>query len=149
MTTDLRRYRRRLPHWRVAGGIYFVTWRIARDAPDLDAAERDFILTSLRHFDGVRFTLHAVVVMNDHVHALVEPRDGFALERIVQTWKSYTARQLPSRVGRLWQPEYWDHIVRDQREFDEYLDYILTNPARRWPGVDGYPWVWLCPPEPA
>jgi len=133
------------------GAIYFVTWRLERGVPDLDAADRDLVLSALRHFDSTRCTLFACVVMNDHVHVLLQPRPEVALEDLVRSWKSFTVNRMQKRGrgGRIWQPEYWDHIIRDQREFDEYLDYILTNPARRWPGVDGYPWVWLCPPEPA
>ncbi len=141
--SELRTYRRRLPHWRVDGSVYFVTWRVAAGVPYLDGAERDLVLTSLLHFNGVRYLLYAAVVMNDHVHALVEPLDSFDLEEILRSWKSFTSRQFRNRTGRVWQPEYFDRLIRNEHEFAEKLRYIATNPFTRWPGIESYPWVWV------
>ena len=144
---DLEIYRRRLPHWRVDGATYFVTWRLDASVPDLHAAERGQILSALLHFNGIRYELYAAVVMNDHVHALVEPAPRFPLEDIVHSWKSFTAHQFrkSGRTGRIWQPEYWDRAIRNELELDEKLAYIASNPFQRWPGIDGYPWIWIAP----
>jgi putative transposase len=147
MDDDCGGYTRRLPHWRAAGAVYFVTWCVDRGVPDLDGAERDQVLSSLCHFAGVRYDLYAAVVMNDHVHALVRPRPGFALERIIHSWKSYTARHFQHRKGRVWQPEHWDRIIRTEREFEEVLQYIANNPFTRWPGIESYPWIRLSDSE--
>ena len=143
MDDDCAGYTRRLPHWRAEGAVYFVTWCMDRGVPDLDGAERDQVLRSLRHFAGVRYDLYAAVVMNDHVHVLVRPRPGFALERIVHAWKSYTSRRFQHRKGGVWQPEHWDRIIRTDRELEEMLQYIANNPFTRWPEIDSYPWIWL------
>ncbi len=29
-----------------------------------------------------------------------------------------------------WQARYWDHIIRDQRDYDKISQYIVNNPAR-------------------
>lgn len=146
--TDLRIDRRRLPHWRLDDATYFVTWRLARGVGDLDGVERDLVLAAVRH--RVRYTLLACVVMNDHVHALVQPMKPMALEDVVRSWKSFTANRLQKggRAGRVWQPEYFDHIVRNERELEAYATYIATNPFRRWPGIDAYPWLWIAEPAP-
>jgi len=143
--SELRIYRRRLPHWRADGAIYFVTWCVNRGLPDLEGVERDLVLSTLLHFNGSRYKLYAAVVMNDHVHALVEPIGINGLEVIIRSWKSFTARQFAHRTGRVWQPEYWDRLVRDEREFEEKLRYIATNPFTRWPGIESYPWIWIEP----
>ena len=67
-------YRRRLPHWRLKGAAYFVTWRRNRSQLDLTPAERSTIVAALRYSDGERYNLDGYVVMNDHVHVLVSPR---------------------------------------------------------------------------
>jgi REP element-mobilizing transposase RayT len=85
--------------------------------------------------------------MDDHVHVMVRPFAAFALERIVPSWKSFSAHVLRQR-GRgshVWAREYYDRIIRNRADFDEKLGYICTNPQRRWPGVVGYPWVWHDP----
>ncbi len=86
--------------------------------------------------------------MNDHVHALVAPIGGRALEQLVHGWKSFSTYQLQrtfGRVGRVWQNEYFDRIVRDDAEFFEKGTYILQNPWKRWPELQDYPWVFIRP----
>ncbi len=139
-------YRRRLPHWRMSGSVYFITWRLYRDQPELNPQERDVIASVLKHFDKQRYDLFAFVVMLDHVHVLVELRDDFLLHQIVHTWKSYSAYKLQRdfcRRNRIWQDEYFDRIVRDQAEFIEKAQYILNNPLKIMPEIHDYKWVWI------
>jgi REP element-mobilizing transposase RayT len=107
MPDRLHIYRRYLPHWRLDGAVYFITWRLERDQPALTVIERDQLVEILRRFDGSRYDLFAYVVMDDHVHALVEPYAAFPLERLVHSWKSYSTwlLQRGSRPGRIWQRE--------------------------------------------
>lgn len=137
-------YRRKLPHWRQDQVTYFVTWRLARGQQELDSDERDWVLTAMRRFEGERYELPAYVVMDDHVHALLTPFAGYELEKIMHSWKSFTARQMQrggKRFGRVWQDEYFDRIVRDDSEFQQKLDYIIRNPWKRWPDIQNYVWV--------
>ena len=141
-----RLYRRNLPHLRLEGATYFVTWRLRQDQPDLTPDERSAIAAALRHHDGDRYRLAGYVVMNDHVHIVVGPAKGNRLETIVQNWKSYTAHRLRRdrpRPNRLWMHEYFDRVLRSEMELAEKLEYICDNPWRRWPELDDYPWVWL------
>jgi REP-associated tyrosine transposase len=138
-------YRRRLPHWRNDEVIYLVTWRLAKGQPELDSAERNLVAQALKHFDGQRYRLAAYVVMNDHVHALVMPLGTHRLKGILHSWKSFTAHQMrrdPRRAGHVWQDEYFDRIIRDDKEFLQKLRYIVNNPSKRWPDLEAYPWVW-------
>lgn len=137
-------YRRRLPHWRMEGATYFITWRLDEKQSKLTPDERSLVQAALRHFDGERYELLAYVVMDDHVHALINPLGGHRLQDIVHSWKSFTARVLQrtsGRQGRVWQDEYFDRIVRDEAEYIEKATYILNNPWKRWPGIADYPWV--------
>ncbi len=139
-------YRRRLPHWRKHGATYFVTWCMHPFQADLEAQERELVVQSLRHFDDLRYELSAYVVMNDHVHTLVTPREAHPLETIIHGWKSYTAyqmRRVHQRHGRIWQDEYFDRLIRDEHELLRTVGYILNNARRRWPDWKDYPWVGL------
>jgi hypothetical protein len=42
--------------------------------------------------------------------------------------------------GSIWQDESWDRIIRDQKELDEKLHYMLYNPVRK--GLVEDPWEW-------
>ncbi|MFQ5641136.1 MAG: hypothetical protein ACE5IR_24425 [bacterium] len=32
--------------------------------------------------------------------------------------------------GKLWQRNYWDHIIRDENELDRIREYIMYNPVK-------------------
>ena len=148
MTEDLVKYRRRMPHWRLVGSVYFVTWRLAPTQAKLNDEECRVIMSALGHFDGSRYELFACVVMDDHVHVLVKPLESYRLQKIVHSWKSFTAHKFQKECGRkvpIWQEEYFDRIVRDEKEFLDKAQYIFNNPLKRWPEMDEYPWVWVKP----
>jgi REP element-mobilizing transposase RayT len=143
---DTTLYRGRLPHWRVSGAVYFVTWRLAKAQPELSPDERDLVVAALRNFQGQRYRLIAYVVMNDHVHVVVVPNTGYGLTAIVQSWKSYTTNAIQrgfGRKGRVWQREYFDRVIRDEEELSNRLAYILGNPGKRWPDIENCSWVWV------
>jgi REP element-mobilizing transposase RayT len=141
-------YRRRMPHWRLEGSVYFVTWRLQKSQKMLAEIECEIMVSTLKHFDGQRFELLAYVVMPDHVHVLVRPYEGYLLHELVHSWKSYTANRLQrvgGRKGRIWQEDYFDRIMRDEPEFIEKAQYILNNPLKIKPQIEEYPWVWVKP----
>jgi len=115
-------YRRRLPHVRIDGAIYFVTWRVMVGQADLSVDERECTAMAIWHFDSLRYVLHAYVIMNDHVHVLLQLLPDFRLEEILRSWKSFTANQMQRnhrRQGSIWQDEYFDRVVRDDGEYDQ------------------------------
>ena len=141
-------YRRRLPHWRADDAVYFVTWRLAKAQPDLNPSERDLIMSALEHFDNLRYRLTAFVVMNDHIHALLSTIEPYRLEDVIHSWKSFTANGMQrdhGRSGSVWQDEYFDRIVRDEKELMQKFAYIQGNPWTRWPELETYKWLW--PPD--
>jgi putative DNA methylase len=88
---------------------------------------------TLLHFDGERYRLLAWCVMPNHVHALAEIRDGQRLDRIVHSWKSFTAHQgnrLLGRTGSFWAPEYFDRYMRDEPHLAATVAYIEENPVK-------------------
>ncbi|HTY22567.1 MAG TPA: transposase [Desulfomonilaceae bacterium] len=143
-TPELTIYWKKLPHWRMSGAIYFVTWRLAEHQPILAPEERTIVMNGVRHFENQRYALQAHVVMDDHVHVILLPFEGFSLHRIVHSWKSVTAKRLVKESGRtapVWQREYFDRIVRDEDELMQKAQYITANPWNRWPYLEEYPWV--------
>ena len=135
-----------MTHWRLTGSVYFATWQLKKAQRELTSNERDVIVSALKYFDAKHYDLIGYVVMDDHVHVLVTPFDNYPLEKIVHSWKSYTAHKLQresGRQGKIWQEEYFDHIIRDENEFLEKAQYILTNPLKTWPEIEEYEWVWI------
>jgi len=137
-------YQRKLPHWRLQGATYFLTWRLHKSQAGLKPEERELVVSAIRHFEGSRYRLLAYVVMDDHVHVLFEVLAGYNLSEITHSWKSFTANQLQrqhERKGVVWQDESFDRIVRDDSEFIEKAEYIQNNPRKRWPDITEYTWL--------
>ena len=91
------------------------------------------VAETLEHFEGVRYELGGFVVMPNHVHLLIRPKEGFELSKIMQSIKSYSAKSInlnEARTGRLWQVESFDRIVRNDRELDRYERYVAENPVK-------------------
>ncbi len=100
------------------------------------------VILALRHFDGIRYRISAWCVMPNHVHVVFQPIGGHALAEILHTWKSYTAKEanrLLERKGIFWQREYYDHLVRNEEDFQRVVRYVLENPQRA--GLSDWPWV--------
>ena len=139
-------YRRHLPHWRLSGAVYFVTWRLAKHQRGLSPEERTVVVDVIKHFETHRYGLTAYVVMDDHVHVMVMPQEGFELHAIVHSWKSFSAKRLTKNWGRtppVWQREYFDRIMRDDEELMQKAQYIVGNPWKRWPSIEEYSWIGL------
>ncbi|TAG08987.1 MAG: HsdR family type I site-specific deoxyribonuclease [Verrucomicrobia bacterium] len=98
-----------------------------------DPGNAKIVADALRHFNGERCELASFVVMPNHVHVLFRPRKGHLIEEIMKSWKGFTAREINKRMGtkgKLWQEEYWDRLVRSERHFLKYADYIRNNPVK-------------------
>jgi putative transposase len=104
-----------------------------------------------------------LVVMPDHIHGIMAIDPGHAdgqrqalrptlndegdvvgLPRVMQAFKSLSTRRYSAGVrqngwpeynGKLWQRNYYEHIVRSQLELDSIVKYIQNNPARLWKSV--------------
>jgi REP element-mobilizing transposase RayT len=88
---------------------------------------------AIRHFDGDRYTLHAFVVMPNHVHVLFTPAEDVAIGNILHSWKSFSAKTVNAalhRTGTVWEKESWDRFIRNRRHFVRTLAYIRSNPGK-------------------
>jgi REP element-mobilizing transposase RayT len=78
------------------------------------------------------YSLHAFVVMPNHVHMLVTP--AVALPKLTRSLKGITSKRantVLALVGKpFWQQESYDHLVRHEREFEKITSYIESNPVR-------------------
>ena len=87
----------------------------------------------MRFHEGTRLRCGDFVIMPNHVHWLLLPLQGYALESVLQSVKLWSARRINALLGRagtFWQKESHDHIVRDAEEFGRIREYIEENPAK-------------------
>ncbi|MCH9001075.1 MAG: transposase, partial [Planctomycetes bacterium] len=146
--TDETHTKRHLPHIQTPGSHYFVTFRIRQGS--LNPKERTIVLDACRFLHGTKMTLHACVVMPDHVHLVITPHQispgcWVSLGEIAKSIKGVSARTINKQrdaKGSLWMDEVWDRIIRDENEYLKRLDYITGNPSKADLGED-YEWVWV------
>ncbi|MDQ2810141.1 MAG: transposase [Chloroflexota bacterium] len=85
--------------------------------------------------------LDAFIVMPNHVHAILvlagtdTAANSPLLGTVIRAFKSLSAVQVNRALGRsgipLWQRNYYEHIVRHDKELDHIRTYILSN-AVQW-----------------
>jgi REP-associated tyrosine transposase len=93
------------------------------------------ITESWKYFDGSRYDLISYVVMPNHIHVLIKIYDGFELGKTVRSWKSFSSRKIHeylhdtelSSQEKLWQRGYWDRYIRDEKHFNQAIEYIKKN----------------------
>ena len=132
------RYRRNF----MPGGTYFFTVTLADRRStilvDRIAALRGAFRITCRERP---FSIDAVVVLPDHLHAILTLPPGDAdfsgrWRRIKghfsQTLLSEGVRPDRRPNGRmaLWQSRFWEHTIRDEVDFDRHVDYIHFNPVK-------------------
>ena len=103
---------------------------------------------SLFHQDGHFYTLDAFCIMPNHVHLVCKPliKEGnsyYAISTIMHSIKRYTARQanlVLGREGPFWQHESYDHVVRDDIEWQRIIAYVVNNPVKAGLVTDWKDW---------
>jgi putative transposase len=115
--------------------VYFVTIVAqARRARFLDERVANATIESLRKLkNDFRFNVYIYCLMPDHFHGLIGPGEsGRTLGSLCGAFKSLSTRKYWSWYdGKLWQRQFFDHIIRNYQDFEETLEYIRMNPVRR------------------
>jgi putative transposase len=132
------RYRRNF----LAGGTFFFTVTVANRSSsvltDHIAGLRAAVIATRRKHP---FTIDAVVVLPEHIHIVMTLPDGDS--DFANRWSLIKRRfttaviKAGTPVARyrngeyaLWQRRYWEHTVRDERDFERHVDYIHFNPVK-------------------
>jgi REP element-mobilizing transposase RayT len=105
----------------------------------------DMVEGALLHFDAERYRMLAWVVMPNHVHTVFEMVEGFPLDAVVHTWKSYTshkANEILGSDGEFWYPDYRDRFVRNEEHLENVIRYIHHNPVNAGLAVRAEDWRW-------
>ena len=128
-----------------ADRLFFVTANLHRGVTPLTERERDIVLMALTAArEKHPFDLAGYVVMPDHVHLIVVPGpDG--LGNLMHAFKRsahYKIALEKTRSGELWQPRFFDNIIRRVRDFWEKLEYIHNNPVAAGLATAPNNWRW-------
>lgn len=90
-------------------------------------------------------TALAWVLLPDHIHAIWKLPEGdvdYSLrwslikQHVTRKYAERTQEVLVSqsrqkrREGTIWQRRFWEHLIRDDRDFRRHIDYIHYNPVK-------------------
>ena len=132
---------RKLPHIETQSHTYYVTI-VTKNRRFLPPTFRDAVLATILSGHLQSFALYCAVVMPDHAHFIATPYDETRLPEMIQFIKSVSARRVKQR--HLWQPGYFDRIVREEEDLRARAEYVVANPVRAGlvERVEDYPWIW-------
>jgi putative transposase len=119
------------------------------------------VAKEIHNLNSDRYRLMTYCIMPNHVHLLIESlvrelanhRGKSAKYPVTETLrllKGRTARDCNlelKRTGSFWQHESYDHVVRDDKELEGIIRYILNNPVKaglvkEW---ESWPFIYISP----
>lgn len=92
---------------------------------------RRIVISSLEYYDNIKYSLHAYVIMPNHIHMLILPLEAFKIKDLLSSIKRFTAVKINKLLhtnGPVWQSESWDRIVRNEIHYKSCIQYIRNNP---------------------
>ena len=127
---------------RATGGTFFFTVNL-RDRSSAFLVEHVDILRDIVRsvHKEMPFTINAMVVLPDHWHAVwTLPRGDAGFTRRIRLIKARFTRFLVrdgAKIAKdargeyhLWQKRFWEHTIRDDRDFESHVNYVHFNPVK-------------------
>jgi len=135
--------RKKLPHqippWVQQGARHFITINCLKRGehiltnPPVPAE----LIEGVKAYEASgKWYVWQMVVMPDHLHLIATFDLQSGIKRTVSAWKRYQARKL----GIKWQPDFFEHRLRNDDEAAEKSSYIRMNPVRK--GLASNPSEW-------
>jgi REP element-mobilizing transposase RayT len=142
------RHLRRLHRIWIDHPIYFVTTCTFRRRPILDCPKIAAILVDEWRVARTRhaWAVGRYVIMPDHVHFFCAVElEAEPLPKFMQAWKQWTSKRITAELkttGPLWQPEFFDHVLRSSESYSQKWEYVRENPVRAGLVDDADDWPW-------
>ena len=135
-----------MPHYRrarVPGATYFFAVNLRERNLDLLVRHVDLLRTTVKATKARHpFHIDAWVVLPQHMHCLWTLPEGdadFALRwKVIKAGfakrlpkiETITTTQRSRRERGIWQRRYWEHLIRDEADYQRHFDYIHFNPLK-------------------
>jgi putative transposase len=126
---------------------------------DINSIVADIISQKIKSFDEIRYELLTYCIMPNHVHLLVYHFSDLEINktnlygkgknysfsetlRLIKGSTSREANKILNRSGSFWHHESYDHIVRNEKELNNIVNYILQNPVKAGLINEWKNWKW-------
>ena len=131
----------------VANAIIFITQVVDHRTPIFAHAPFiDQLRATLRNVKALHpFDMLGYIFLPEHFHLLIRPTGASNFSQIMQSLKRNFTLDYKAQIGikgrmKFWQKGFWDHIIRDETDFQRHLDYIHYNPVHH--GLAATPESW-------
>jgi len=138
-----------MPEYRrawVGGGTFFftvVTYKrhpFFAEEPAITLLDKCFQIAASEH----PYAIDAIVILPDHLHCIWTLPDNdsdfstrwkFIKTTFTKNYSGSNAKNVSaSRRSKgergIWQRRFWEHMIRDQKDFSRHCDYIHYNPVK-------------------
>lgn len=137
----------------VPGGTYFFTVNLQNRSTTLLTDKIDCLRFALKKtMFYYPYSIEGLVVLPDHLHMLMHMPEtdkdysvrwnmikGLFSKQISAAEKINSARKNKRERG-IWQRRFWEHLIRNERDYEKHLNYIHYNPVKH--GYVDTPWEW-------
>lgn len=142
-------------------GEYFFITLVTRNRMQLfhDESARRLLHIAIKETQLQRpWKMDAIVLMPEHIHMLwiMPQNDNDYSTRISILKRKFTNTYLGSggreasvpegqkkrRLHGVWQQKFWEHTIKDAKDYNMHLDYIHTNPVRHGYVEKPKDWPW-------
>jgi putative transposase len=127
----------------IARGSFFFTVNLAERRLRLLTQHIDELCTAFRETRRHHpFAIDAMVVLPDHLHTIWTLPEGdadfatrwrlikSAFSRSMATGERISDSRAAKGERGIWQRRYWEHTIRDEKDFARHMDYIHINPVK-------------------
>jgi len=123
------------PHIFIDDTYYFLTARTYQKQRIFNTGKKKaFLLDSLKaEFRKRSYNLFAWVILDDHYHIEFRARKADDLSKIINAVHgqvSFLINKADNSRGRKVFQNYWDHSIRDEKDFWRHFNYIHHNPIK-------------------
>ncbi len=92
------------------------------------------------------WNLDFFAIMPNHIHFIISnsKESVISLSKVIGAYKSIVYKKLKEKLHiskSIWQMNYYEHIVRTEKELDIIRFYIIANPHEEkidWKNIDNY-----------
>ena len=121
----------------VPEATYFITANVQNRQPIFAHDENVTLLRqTMREAQKFHpFQMHAYAFMPDHFHLLIYILALTNVSKLLQSIKRNFTRNYKAARGidgplKLWQRSFYDHVIRDERDYLNHIHYIHYNPVK-------------------
>lgn len=134
----------------ISGSAVFITQVVqSREPVFRDPKNVNLLHEILRNVKELHpFVMLGYVFLLDHFHIIIQPTGESKFSAIMHSLKSNFTREYKKRLGlsssqsmKFWQKRFWDHVIRDDKDFESHLHYVHYNPVKHGLVKDPRDWI--------